>query len=151
MAQKGYSNGDPLTPIEVEMSADKVRVLEWISVDPLTILNTGHIVCSVHHGGSNSFHEALSVGIPQIVLPCWLDTFEFANRVEYLRIGIHGSRTAAPHVEAEELLSALLRVLGDSDKAMTMKRKAKELAEISGSIGGRVKACEKIIQILENS
>ncbi|KAH8684259.1 putative UDP-glucoronosyl and UDP-glucosyl transferase [Tricladium varicosporioides] len=150
MTQKENSN-DPLFPIEAEISADKVRVLEWISVSPLSILNTGNIVCSVHHGGSNSFHEAVSVGVPQIVLPCWLDTFEFANRVEYLGIGLHGSRTSAPLVEAKELSSALLLVLGDNNKATAMKLKAKELSEISGRVGGRVKACEKIIEILGSS
>jgi UDP:flavonoid glycosyltransferase YjiC (YdhE family) len=90
-----------------------------------------------------------SVGVPQIVLPCWLDTLEFANRVEYLGIGVYGSRTAAPRVDAWELSRALIKVLGDSDEAIMMNQKAKKLAVICGKVGGRVKACEKIIEILE--
>ena len=90
-----------------------------------------------------------SVGVPQIVLPCWLDTLEFANRVEYLGIGVYGSRTAAPRVGAWELSRALMRVLGDGDEAVSMSRKARELAEIAGKVGGRVKATEKILEILE--
>jgi hypothetical protein len=42
-----------------EIQSGRVKIMEWMSVDPLAVLQTGHIVCSVHHGGSNSFHEAL--------------------------------------------------------------------------------------------
>lgn len=154
-----------LDAISDELATGRVKVLEWLSVDPLAVLQSGHVVCSVHHGGSNSFHEALrlvfvppldlehvlkiySVGVPQIVLPCWLDTFEFANRVEYLGIGIYGSRASAPRVEAGELSRALMRVLDAGDEASRMKWKATQLAEISGRVGGRVKACEKIVELL---
>jgi hypothetical protein len=92
-----------------------------------------------------------SAGVPQIILPCWLDTFEFANRVEYLGIGIYRSRTAAPRVEAGEVSRALMRVLGDGEEALSMMQKAKQLAEISGRVGGRVKACEKIVELLEHA
>ena len=54
-------------------------------------------------------------------------------------------------MEAGELSRALMRVLGDGAEAMKMKEKAKELAGISGKAGGRKKACEKIIEILEAS
>lgn len=48
-----------LDAIATEIGSGRVKVLEWLSVDPLAVLHTGHVVCSVHHGGSNSFHEAL--------------------------------------------------------------------------------------------
>jgi hypothetical protein len=170
-SNKGEDFGafDPtsLDALASEIESGRVKVMEWMSVDPLAVLQTGHVVCSVHHGGSNSFHEALrylnpfpinkhvltttcSVGVPQIVLPCWLDTLEFANRVEYLGIGVYGSRTAAPRVDAWELSRALMRVLGDGDEAVKMNQKAKELAEICGKVGGRAKAAQKVIKILES-
>jgi UDP:flavonoid glycosyltransferase YjiC (YdhE family) len=92
-----------------------------------------------------------SVGVPQVVLPCWMDTFDFANRVEYLGIGVYGSRNTSPRIEADELSRALMRVMGDGKEAALMKAKAKELAEVTGKVGGRVRACEKIIEILEAS
>jgi len=46
-------------PIAHEIKADRVRIVEWMTASPLAILQSGHVVCSVHHGGSNSFHEAL--------------------------------------------------------------------------------------------
>lgn len=53
------------------------------------------------------------VGVPQVVLPQWLDTYDCATRVEWLGIGLNGSRTAAPGAEAKEFSKALLHVLGD--------------------------------------
>jgi hypothetical protein len=47
---------DAITP---EIQTGRVKITEWMSVDPLAVLQSGHIICSVHHGGSNSFHEAL--------------------------------------------------------------------------------------------
>jgi hypothetical protein len=71
--------------------------------------------------------------------------------VEWLGIGVYGSRTAAPRVDAWELSRALLKVLGDGDEAVNMSQKAKELAGICGHVGGRIKACQKIIEIMESS
>lgn len=42
-----------------EIEADRVRIVDWVSADPIAILQTGHIACSVHHGGANSFNEAV--------------------------------------------------------------------------------------------
>lgn len=52
-------NKESLDAISPEISSDRVKIMEWMSVSPLAVLQTGRIVCSVHHGGSNSFHEAL--------------------------------------------------------------------------------------------
>ena len=89
--------------------------------------------------------------MPQLVLACWLDTLEFANRVEWLGIGVNGSRNAAPSVEGRELSEALLKVVVGGSEAARMKQKAKDLADISGRAGGRKKACERILQILEST
>lgn len=138
-----------LEAISSEIESGRVKVEEWLSVDPLAVLRSGHVVCAVHHGGSNSYHETLSAGIPQIVLPCWLDTFDFANRVEYLGIGVYGSRKAAPRVERTELSAAFTRVLGDGLEASRMRSKAKELGEIANKTGGRMRAAEKIEELLK--
>ncbi|XMA17233.1 hypothetical protein WAI453_010024 [Rhynchosporium graminicola] len=140
-----------LDSLSSEIATGRVRIVEWLSVDPSAILGTGLVACSVHHGGSNSFHEALHAGVPQIVLPCWLDTLDFANKVEWLGIGVYGSKLSAPSVEAWELSRAFLKVLGDGEEASQMALRAKELAEISGSYGGRKRACGKIVELLENS
>lgn len=58
---------ESLEAIKTSMSSGRVKLLEWLTVDPLAVLQSGHVVCSVHHGGSNSFHEALRCIIPFIL------------------------------------------------------------------------------------
>jgi hypothetical protein len=41
-----------------EIKEGKVRVETWLKTDPVAILQSGNVVCSVHHGGGNSFYEA---------------------------------------------------------------------------------------------
>jgi UDP:flavonoid glycosyltransferase YjiC (YdhE family) len=41
-----------------EVKLGRVKIEAWINADPISILETGHIVCAVHHGGANSFFEA---------------------------------------------------------------------------------------------
>jgi 2-acylglycerol O-acyltransferase 1 len=37
----------------------RVRILSWLNAEPLALLQTGHVVCSIHHGGANSWFEAV--------------------------------------------------------------------------------------------
>lgn len=37
----------------------RVRITDWLRVEPMSLLMSGHIECLIHHGGSNSFHEAV--------------------------------------------------------------------------------------------
>ena len=187
MGAYGRLAAGTLDIIRTDIKNGRVRIEEWLTVDPLAIMLSGHVVCSIHHGGSNSFHEAvryaslcgftatynlpiaspifkssteynhirltplsrISAGIPQVVLPCWLDTYDFANRVEYLGIGTYGSREAAPRVETVELTHAIMRVMDDGPEARSMREKSKALAETVNKVGGRIKARDRVIEILE--
>jgi hypothetical protein len=42
-----------------EMDEDRVRVVGWLEAEPAAVLTTGRVVCSVHHGGANSYYEAV--------------------------------------------------------------------------------------------
>lgn len=44
-------------------STGRVRIQSWLSADPASILESGHIICYVHHGGANSFLEAIGFAI----------------------------------------------------------------------------------------
>ena len=37
----------------------RVRIEDWRNPDPAAILESGHVVCPVHHGGANSYFEAV--------------------------------------------------------------------------------------------
>jgi UDP:flavonoid glycosyltransferase YjiC (YdhE family) len=49
-----------LSSISAEIAEGRVKVLEWLDLDPPALLQTGHIAASVHHGGANSFAEAIA-------------------------------------------------------------------------------------------
>ena len=46
------------TELGNEIQAGRVRVVDWLTVDPLALLVEGNVMCSVHHGGANSFFES---------------------------------------------------------------------------------------------
>ncbi|KAL4978577.1 hypothetical protein BDW66DRAFT_158090 [Aspergillus desertorum] len=119
-----------------EVSSGRVRIEEWLPVEPICILQSGRICCMVHHGGANSYNEAIQAGVPQIVLPVWFDTYDFAARVEYLEVGVWGSKTSAPAINGPELGRAFLCVL-HSEESYTIRDNAKTIAAKLGSSEGR--------------
>ena len=36
----------------------RVRIESWLEPDPTSLMESGHVICSVRHGGANSFYEA---------------------------------------------------------------------------------------------
>lgn len=44
--------------IGTEIKNDRIRICSWLKADPVSILASGHVICSVHHGGANSYFEA---------------------------------------------------------------------------------------------
>ncbi|KAL7956363.1 glycosyltransferase family 1 protein [Trichoderma compactum] len=118
-----------------EFAHDRVRIVDWIQPEPVSILRTGNVVCSVHHGGANSFNEAIVAGVPQVVLPVWGVNYDYAQRVERLGVGRCGNRTPQPHWNAEEVSRELLHVLVGDD-AVVMKQQAvavKKICKQNGS------------------
>ncbi|KAF2666213.1 UDP-Glycosyltransferase/glycogen phosphorylase [Microthyrium microscopicum] len=93
--------------------AGRVIVTPDLSFESGALLKTGNIIVSVHHGGANSYHEAAANGVPQVVLPMWAHHYDYAARVEYLEIGVHGSKGSAPNWTAGELASSIMTVLND--------------------------------------
>ncbi|KAF4625106.1 hypothetical protein G7Y89_g13063 [Cudoniella acicularis] len=144
-----YGDGGALEVISEAIKDGQVRIEDWLPAQPIAILESGNVICMVHHGGANSYHEAISAGIPQIVLPVWIDTYDFALRVEHLGIGAWGNRTAAPRVEASELGKALVRVV-NTDESAGMAANARVLAEPFRKREGRVVAFKRIVEALRS-
>jgi hypothetical protein len=72
------------------------------------------------------------------VLPCWWDTYEFATRVEYLGVGIYGSRKSksAPKAHGVEFGEALLALNDDgNEESKLIRERAKKLAEVCNAYG----------------
>ncbi|WVQ85731.1 hypothetical protein IAT38_007898 [Cryptococcus sp. DSM 104549] len=124
----------------IEEAGERMRVVDWLEAEPAAVLHTGNVVCFVHHGGSNSYHEALGTGTPQIILPAWFDCYDFAARVEYLGNGVWGNKRSAPGVATDELVSAFLKVIGssaDSPAAVRIRDRAQELGRLVTRDGTR--------------
>ncbi|OJJ42747.1 hypothetical protein ASPZODRAFT_155200 [Penicilliopsis zonata CBS 506.65] len=135
-------DGDSVLPDDPSF-VKRVRIENWLDVDPGCILESGNVICMVHHGGANSYNEAITAGIPHIVLPVWFDTYAFANRVEYHGIGVWGSKKSAPHANGKELGEAFRRVLA-SEESETMHTKAQALMKTLSPTPGRVLAFDRI-------
>ncbi|KAF9890306.1 hypothetical protein FE257_006221 [Aspergillus nanangensis] len=130
-------------PLAVEVEAGSVRICPWFQVEPLAMLETGHVACSVHHGGANSWYEAIQNGVPHVILPAWQDCYENAARAEWLDIGVYGNKRRAPNIDAGELSQALLKVMRNP----RYKNKAVELSRLCHRKEGRVAGAEKIVEI----
>lgn len=62
--------------------------------------------------------------------------------MEWLGIGVHGSREAAPDIEAVEFSQAILKVLHDAE----IRSKATAMRDICMDTEGRVLAHDKIVE-----
>jgi hypothetical protein len=46
-----------VAPLE---ATQRVKVMQWLPVDPSALMETGYIVAHVTHGGAGGFHESIS-------------------------------------------------------------------------------------------
>ncbi len=58
---KGVAFGDDFViPLKEYLEQGRVKIMDWLTVDTLPLLNTGYVVASIHHGGSSSYNEAMA-------------------------------------------------------------------------------------------
>ncbi|KAM0806648.1 putative Serine hydrolase FSH domain-containing protein [Seiridium cardinale] len=117
-----------------EIDNDLVRIVDWLQEQPSAILQSGHIACSIHHGGANSYNEAALAGIPQVILPQWTDCYDYGQRVEILGIGKLGNSPATARFTAKSISEAVRQVLF-SEAATAIEQRAMDLADIVRSRG----------------
>ncbi len=119
-------------------------MVDWLKPQPSAVLVHPNIVAFVKHGGANSFLEGVVAAKPQVVIPAWMDCFDFANRVKLLGNGVWANKRTGFGLEAEDLAAALVPVLlGPS--AQAIRAKAKELAAMCNKIPGRILAAKTIL------
>lgn len=51
---------DVLRPLKPYLANGRLRTPNWLVAEPSSLLDTGNIAVSVHHGGSNCYHEAIA-------------------------------------------------------------------------------------------
>ncbi|KAF7552237.1 hypothetical protein G7Z17_g4454 [Cylindrodendrum hubeiense] len=131
----------------LEQNEDRIRLTDWVTAEPKSVLESGRIICSVNHGGASSFNEALCAGVPQVLLPAWADCYDFANRAELLEVGRWANKKAKPRWTKDELSTGLVEVvLGPSSEKI--RARAKELSQKYPEDMGRKKAAEVLLEAL---
>jgi hypothetical protein len=70
--------GDLVSEVEEilskEIAAGRVKIESWLKAEPGALLRSGHIICSVHHGGANSYYEAVRYVLLEFSLSLFLYT-----------------------------------------------------------------------------
>lgn len=95
----------------------------------------------IHHGGNNSFCEALRFGVPSLVMPyCW-DGHDNAQRAG--EVGV-GRRLHRSDWEPEELRSAILDLFEDS----VMRGRLADNAARMAARPGTERAAEAVLKVL---
>ena len=82
-------------------------------------------------------------GVPQVILPLWVDLYNFAQTAEYLGVGIWPGKETAPRWHAEMLSDGFMRAL-TGKSSFAMREKASQLREAARQYGGQLAAAEKI-------
>jgi len=101
-----------------------------------------HVDLFIHHGGNNSFNEALYFGKPAIIMPyCW-DGLDNATRIQDTGFGAKLPRYAWSD---EQFAATIRRLLGDS----AMKLRLEACARYMQSQKGPEKAARLIAQVAE--
>jgi MGT family glycosyltransferase len=95
----------------------------------------------IHHGGNNSFCEALYFGVPSLVMPyCW-DGHDNGQRAVETGVGLRLDRTSWT---PEELTSAVASLLGDQTMRERLAANATKMVAESGT----ARATEAILDLL---
>ncbi|KAH7242617.1 hypothetical protein BKA59DRAFT_557471 [Fusarium tricinctum] len=132
-----------LNPVREYMDSGRVRIESWIKADPAALLATGDIKLVIHHGGANSYHEAILYGVPQIILPKWFDLYNYAATAEYVGVGIWPTKTTAPNWTVEALSSALVGAISNE----ALKETAQKLGQVARQYEGRLLAAREVAAI----
>ncbi|KAJ4405281.1 hypothetical protein N0V82_010343 [Gnomoniopsis sp. IMI 355080] len=143
-----YADPEVLVPeMAAHVASGRIRLESWLAIDPAAMLLVDNVVASCHHGGANSYFEAIAAGVPQVVLPPWIDCYGYACLAEQCGVGVWACKDQKPagSWDAGDLGNAILRVVDGGKESVAMRNKAKGLSEEVATRGrGRDIAAEVI-------
>lgn len=56
----GNYSDDFRAGVEEHIASGRLRIEDWLGIDPPALLESGHVVASVHHGGAGCYNEAIA-------------------------------------------------------------------------------------------
>lgn len=118
---------------------DFIRLTNWVQ-NQSEIYSHPALKAFIHHGGGNSFNEAVHFGVPQLVLSQWFDTHEYGYSAEKFGLGFRSR--SPPAIERADVEQKLLTILGP--RWPEFKRNCMAWA-IRSRIGGGAEAAARIV------
>ena len=121
-----------------EETSNKGLVVSWCP--QLDVLAHKAVGCFMTHCGWNSTLEALSLGVPMVVMPQWTDQTTNAKFVaDVWEVGVRVKAADEKGTVKREEIEECIRIVMEGERGKEMKRNAerwKELAKEAASEGG---------------
>ncbi|KAK8055181.1 hypothetical protein PG993_000408 [Apiospora rasikravindrae] len=124
-------------------NSGRLRVEHWLAAEPLSLMETGNVTISVHHGGSGEYHEATSAGILQVILLLWRGLYGFAQLGESVGVAVCGCREPNPHWTPDRLYLDIVRAVQGSE-SFALQEKSRKLGLRLQQNPGRYIAAQEI-------
>jgi len=90
---------------------DKFLVEKWVP-SQVSVLMHPNVKLFISHGGGNGFHEGVYAGKPQLVIPMWMDCYDFASRAKRAGLGLVVEN--APNFSGKEITEKTKEILINS-------------------------------------
>ena len=104
-----------------------IRREDWLqSVE--TVLSHPAVSVVMHHGGGNSYNEAILYGLPQFCVSQWVDTHDIGSYIQHSGVGLWADKS--PAFDPIDMGNKLVELLEDKDgkfKMTTLTWKLKAL------------------------
>lgn len=124
-----------------EKQSEYIRLSGWIE-DQNAVYQHPALKVFIHHGGGNSFNEAVYFGIPQLIIGQWLDHHEYGFLVERYGMGLRCKK--APLINSTSISTCLLRLLGPEWKSM---KQSSVQWSIRSQLAGGPKTAAKLLMM----
>ncbi|KAI3622918.1 hypothetical protein GLX27_004093 [Malassezia furfur] len=122
-----------------------IRREEWLPSVEDVLQHPAVAVC-VHHGGGNSFNEALYYGIPQFCVSQWVDTHDIGAYIEHSGVGLWAEKSPFfDPIDVSTKLAQLLEDKGDKFRHAALAWKLRAM-----QAGGTTAAANIIESYLSN-
>ena len=125
-----------------ELLPTNLRIEHWIP-SQLCVLAHPNVRVFITHGGGNGFREGIYFGKPLLVMPFWLDCFDFGVRA--IDSGVGQALDHPPAFSADEVALKLERLLAES----SFRERAQYWGEQQRKAGGVSRAADLIVTMLD--
>ncbi|KAJ5212071.1 UDP-glucoronosyl and UDP-glucosyl transferase family protein [Penicillium cinerascens] len=126
----------------------RTRKLQLNMAGIASLLTSEAISCVLHRGETGLFHDALTSGVPQLLLPKWQRDYDYAVQAEWLGVGKWANRDHAPFIANGELTDAIRSVLDQERDGVHIAQQAKQISSVLQTDPGQNRAAQEILKTL---